>query len=94
MGKAVELSESMSTDGSSTQSGHIPTAAELKCTCARWRFDPRAQRIKECEGALAGTCVFVSFSFCTGHALPVLPALGAGTANQRVWCRVRAVILE
>lgn len=49
MGKAVKLSESMSTDGSSTQSGCILAAAELKCTCARWRFDPRAQRIKECE---------------------------------------------
>lgn len=49
MGKAVELSGSMSTNGTSTQSGRILTAAELKCTCARWRFDPRAQRIKECE---------------------------------------------
>lgn len=51
MGKAVELSGSMSTDGSSTQSGCILTAAELKCTCARWHFDPRAQQIKECEWA-------------------------------------------
>lgn len=49
VGKAVELSGSMSTNESSAQSGCILTAAELKCTCARWRFDPRAQRIKECE---------------------------------------------
>lgn len=51
MGKAAELSGSVCTDGSSTQSGCILTAAELKCTCARWHFDPRAQRIKECEWA-------------------------------------------